>query len=75
MKRIILSDDEETLLHEVLDDAVFDLDVYIDQYYDTDGKIDLLDKVTQEQIELDVMRKNALQYLDSRISNAQVVKQ
>ena len=70
MKVVTLSNEDETLLHGLLDDAVFDLDIFIDQYYNDEGKIDHLDKVTREQLELDVMRKNALQNLDYRISNA-----
>jgi hypothetical protein len=70
MKTITISDEDETLLHGVLDDAVYDIDIFLDQYFDADNHIIEDDPTTRKQIELDVVRKNALQNLDYRISNA-----
>ena len=70
MKVFPFSDKDEELLHSVLDDAVFDLDVFLDQYYDEDNHIIENDKIRLQQIELDATRKAALQNLDYRISNA-----
>jgi len=70
MKTIIISEGDETLLHEVIADAICNLDVFLDQYFDVGNHIIENDPITRKQIELDVVKKNTLQNLDYRISNA-----